>query len=120
MVIISRPGLAYGYVAQDRIVRADEDRDGAGPAPEAGSADRPSPVVVPVDVGHGGALGIVVPDGRVQVVEKQEVPSRRDGQLLFIATDYPGDKGDHSYKVAPWFLPALWTAIVPPCASTSA
>jgi WD40 repeat protein/biotin carboxyl carrier protein len=56
------------------------------------SPDRAPPGFENVPYGTGGAQGIVVPDGRVQVVETQEVPSRRDGQLLFIATDYHGDK----------------------------
>src|SRR5579884_2976897 len=50
-----------------------------------------APVTITVE-SHLGAQAIVVPDGRIAPLEKQDVPAQRDGKLLFIGTEVPPEK----------------------------
>jgi WD40 repeat protein len=57
-------------------------------APPAPSADDELPVVVRTVVATGGGpRALVVQDGRVLPSERQDVPSEREGKLLFLATE---------------------------------
>src|SRR5262249_3812658 len=71
------PGQAVRSQHTDRGSRLQFTRPGATPA----ESDGPPPA-------RGGAVPfLVAPDGRVAAIDKQEVPSQRDGQLLFIGTE---------------------------------
>src|SRR5262249_52965807 len=71
----------------DGVVRY-EVVDWGGSAPTATSVDAPSPADE-----HFYGLG-----------EKFNAFDQAGKRVHVLTSDFPGDKGDHSYKVAPWFV----------------
>ncbi len=62
------------------------------PAAAAAEDDNADVEPVPVPASAATAAPLVLQDGRVQPEEKQDVPSKREGQLLFLATPVlPGE-----------------------------
>src|SRR5947209_7627670 len=56
--------------------------------PDSADAGSVPPVgVTLVGAAQGGLQALIIPDARVLSTERQEVPSERDGKLLFLATE---------------------------------
>lgn len=51
-----------------------------------------TPAEAPAETFRRQGNPVVIPDGRVVPVDKQEVPSQRDGTLLLIGTEVPAEK----------------------------
>jgi WD40 repeat protein len=66
-----------------RAVHAAEDKT----APAATSADPAGRHEPPPPVAVGAQPLIVIPEGRVTAIDKQEVPAQHEGQILFIGTE---------------------------------
>jgi WD40 repeat protein len=61
------------------------------PQPATAPLPGPAPAGAPAHVGHYQNL-VLVPECHFNIIFKQEVPSQRDGQLLYVATEpKPGD-----------------------------
>lgn len=70
--------------------KREEDRPSRGSGAEP--VDRP-PVLLEVAVGKAGGQALVIQEARVLSMEKQEVPSERDGKLICLATTIrPGEE----------------------------
>jgi WD40 repeat protein len=62
---------------------------GEAHAAESQAPATPDPGQPPI---VGAVPSIVIPEGRIAAIDKQEVPSQRDGQLLFIGTEVTPDE----------------------------
>jgi WD40 repeat protein len=83
-VFPSPPGVRDPQDGDGKVVPVG---DGADQTPAPSAAPFPRIDVVPLPTSVGADKFFLVQDARVQAIQRQDVPSERDGKLIFLATE---------------------------------